>query len=81
MDPPCYIDVGECQDKDDGAEDRSHDTLEPEHPGGSVDRRSLDGKGGVASGAVFGFGVGTRRWFGGVRYPGDSRTLHTCSMG
>ena len=38
MDPPCYIDVEQCQEKYHRAEDRSNDTLEPEHPGKSIER-------------------------------------------
>ena len=65
MDPPCYIDVEESQEQYHRAEHESNDTFEPEHPGGPVERRLLEGKGAVASGAVFGFDVRAKCRFGG----------------
>ena len=64
MDPPCYIDVEECQEKYHRAEKKGDHTLEPERPGGPVARWELDWKGGGASGAVFGVGVGNGCRFG-----------------
>ena len=62
MDPPGYVDIEECEDKNDSTEDGSDDLFESRDPKRYFRRGLLDGKSRIGSGlgAVVGLDVGWR---------------------
>ena len=58
MDPPGYVDVEDCKDEDNGAEDWGDDVLESREPVRYLRGGLLGGTSGVCVGAVVGLEVG-----------------------
>ena len=61
VDPPGDVNIEECEDENDGAEDRGDDVFESRHPEGYFRRRLLDWKGRVCGGLGAVVGPGVRR--------------------
>ena len=68
MESPGYIDVEDCKNEHDGAEDWRDNVLESWEPVGCLWRGALGGKSGVCFGGVVGLDVGRGGWLGGQRY-------------